>query len=124
MKDNQPWGMNLNTFCMLMHLSQLSSFVVPGAGIVLPIVMWATNKDEFPLVDQHGREIMNWMLSLFIYSLICIPLMFIIVGFFALFILVLLNLIFAIMGAVNANDGKLWRYPLCIRFFKVDAANQ
>lgn len=123
MDENKPWGINLNTFCMLMHLSQFASAIIPGSGVILPIVMWATNKDAFPQVDQHGRVIINWMLSIFIYSLICIPFMLIFIGFLALFVLVAINVIFAIIGAAKANDGIVWRYPLSINFFKVDRAD-
>ena len=37
--SNKPWGMELNAFCMLMHLSQLAGFLIPLAGFVLPVVM-------------------------------------------------------------------------------------
>jgi len=123
MDEFKPWGMQTNTFLMLMHLSQLSSFIVPGAGFVLPIVMWATNKDESVEVDRHGRVILNWMLSALIYSVICVALMLVIIGVFLLWALVLLNLIFVIIAAVNANDGKLWPYPLSIRFFSIPDAS-
>lgn len=47
MNKYKPWGMEENTFLMMMHLSQFAAFLVPGAGIVLPIVMWAANKDQW-----------------------------------------------------------------------------
>ena len=118
MEDNKPWGIEINAFCLMFHLSQLAGMVIPLAGIVLPIIMWATNKDEFPIVDQHGRNILNWSLSLIIYLIISIPLMFIYIGFISVFVLLLLNLVFVIIAAVKANDGVVWRYPLSITFFK------
>ncbi|WP_346837969.1 DUF4870 domain-containing protein [Microbulbifer sp. SAOS-129_SWC] len=120
MEEYEPWGLRTDTFLMLMHLSQLSSYIMPGAGFLLPVIMWATNKDQSAEVDRHGKMIMNWMLSLLIYSVICFALIFVIVGAFLLWGLLLLNLIFVIIAAVNANDGKLWRYPLSISFFKVE----
>ena len=65
------WGMPLNTYCMLIHLSQLTSIIVPGLGFILPIVMWAVNKDKHQDIDMHGKVTVNWLISLFIYSLIC-----------------------------------------------------
>lgn len=120
MEQFKPWGMEEKTFLMLMHLSQLAGVVVPGAGFALPIVMWATNKDQSQEVDRHGKVILNWMLSALIYSFICFVLIFIVIGIFAFFALMITNLIFAIMGAVKANEGILWRYPLCITFFSVE----
>jgi uncharacterized Tic20 family protein len=118
-QEDNYWGMPLNTYCMLLHLSQLSSIIVPGLGFVLPIVMWATNKDKNAEIDRHGKVTINWMISLFIYSLICGVLWIVIIGMLGFFVLVILNLIFAIIAAVKANNGELWVYPLSIRFFKV-----
>lgn len=118
-ESNKPWGMEINTFCLLLHLSQLASFVIPGAGIILPIVMWATNKDEHPEVHLHGLIIFNWMLSATIYFVGCIILSVIIIGIPLMIILGILALIFTIIGAVRANDGKYWPYPMSIDFFGV-----
>lgn len=119
MEEFKPWGQDLKSFCVLMHLSQFAGFMIPGAGVVLPIVMWATNKEKSLVLDNHGRVILNWMLSAIIYSIICLPLCAIIVGFLGLFIIFVLNFIFVILGAVKANDNELWVYPLSIRFFKL-----
>lgn len=115
---NKPWGMELNTFCMLMHLSQFVSFALPGAGIILPIVMWAMNKDDFPLVDEHGKVLLNWILSVIIYSTISLILMFVFIGFLAFLVLLLCTVIFVILAAVKAYNGTVWSYPLSIKFFK------
>ena len=45
------WGMDEPTFSMLLHLSSFMGMAVPFAGIVLPIVMWATNKNESSVID-------------------------------------------------------------------------
>lgn len=118
-EEFKPWGQDTKTFCMLMHLSQLASMVVPVAGIVLPIVMWATNKDQSLEIDNHGRVILNWLISAIIYSVISLFLMLVFIGFFTIFAVALLNIIFIIIGAVKANDGELWVYPLSIGFFSL-----
>lgn len=120
MNDNKEeyWGMPLNTYCMLIHLSQLTSIIIPGLGFILPIVMWATNKDKHELIDQHGKVTVNWLISLFIYSIICGILIVVLVGAIGLIILAILNLVFAIIAAIKANNGELWVYPLSIKFIK------
>jgi len=60
----------------------------------------------------------NWVISLFIYSAICGVLVFVVIGIIGLGILALMNLAFAIIAAVKANDGEVWTYPLSIKFFK------
>jgi len=119
--DYRPWDMEENTFLMLMHLSQLAGFILPFAGIVLPIVMWATNKDHSEKIDQHGKVIFNWMISSAIYMVISFILMFVVIGIFTLIALVITSLVFIIIAAVKASDkGQLWPYPLSIKFFKID----
>ena len=118
LEAQKPWGIELNTFCMLMHLSQLSSGLVPGLGLVLPILMWALNKDEFPEIDEHGKVICNWIISSAIYSIISAILVFVVIGIFGLIAIVLCGLVFAIIGAVKANGGEVFNYPFCIKFFK------
>lgn len=115
----KPWGMEEKTFLMLMHFSQLAGFVIPLAGIILPIVMWATNKENSTTIDNHGKVIFNWMISSFIYLIISSILVFIAIGVVGLIAVVILSVVFIIMGGIKANEGKLWHYPLSIKFFAV-----
>ena len=115
--DFKPWGMNINQFCMLMHLSQFAGFIFPFGGLILPIIMWQTNKDQSVLVDEHGKNILNWIISCFIYLIISAFLTFLIVGFVTLIATALCSLIFTIIGAIRANNGELYSYPLSIKFF-------
>ncbi len=64
------WGMNEKSFCMLLHLSQLAGMVLPGAGLVLPVVMWPTEKDNSPLIDEQGKVVLNWMISSLLYGFV------------------------------------------------------
>lgn len=109
--------MKENTFAMLMHLSQLLNFAW-GIGLILPIVMWATNKDNSEVIDRQGKHLMNWLISAFIYSIVCFVLTFVIIGFVGLAVLGVLSIVFPIMAALKANDGKEWKYPLAIQFLK------
>lgn len=108
-KDVRQW-------CMLMHLSQFAGYLVPLAGIVAPIVMWQTKKDESAEIDAHGRMIVNAMLSYFCYWITVLALCFLLVGFLLLPVLAVASVVLPIVGAVKANDGVLWRYPLVIGF--------
>ncbi len=110
-KDANQWG-------MFVHFSMLAGFVIPFAGLILPIVLWQMKKKEFPIVDQHGKTVVNWMISAFIYGIVCSILMVIVVGFFGLIALAIASIVFAIMGGIKANDGEVWEYPLSIKFLK------
>jgi hypothetical protein len=112
------WGMDERTFSMLLHLSSFMSMAVPIAGIILPIVMWATNKNDSQIIDAHGKNVINWMISLIIYLIVSGFLCLILIGIPILLALFICSIVFTIMGAVKANNGQVWKYPMSIRFFK------
>ena len=112
------WGMAENTYCMLMHLSLFAGAAVPGAGLVLPIVMWVVNKDQSPVIDANGKNILNFMISIFIYAFVSGILSLMIIGLIPLFAVIIAAIVCPIIAAVKANNGEYWPYPLCIRFFK------
>lgn len=114
----KPWGMELNQFCMLMHLSQFAGYIIPLAGLILPIVMWASNKDQSELVDVHGKNILNWIISTIIYIIIGIVLSIVIIGIPILVAVGICSIIFTIIGGLKANEGRIYEYPLAIKFLK------
>jgi uncharacterized Tic20 family protein len=106
---------------MFLHLSALAGYLVWGAGLVAPIVMWQMKKKEMPAIDAHGCHAANWVITFIIAAVICIPLCFVLIGFALLGVLGLLGIIFPIIAAVKASNGELWRYPMSITFFKPEA---
>lgn len=113
------FGFEPHTYCMLMHLSQFLSG--SGIGIVAPIVMWAIGKDKIRMIDDQGKIIINWYISAFIYGAISGALLFVFfIGLIPLMILAVLVIVFPIIGAVKANNGETWKYPLSIPFLAVN----
>jgi len=111
-KEACMWAM----FC---HLAGLAGIVIPAVGnIVAPLIIWQIKKDDFPFVDEQGKEAVNFQISMSIYGLICIPLFFICVGPFLLTAVGVVDLVFLLIAAVKANSGQHYRYPLTIRFIK------
>jgi uncharacterized Tic20 family protein len=104
------------TWAMFLHLSVLAGCAVPVAGLVVPIVIWQLKKDELPGIDAHGKVVVNWIISLVIYAAACVLLVFVIVGIFLLIALGVLAVVFPVVGAIKANNGEVWRYPLAIPF--------
>ena len=112
-------GLEPKIWNTLMHLSQLLTWTV--LGIAAPIIMWLVSKDESRDANRHGLMILNWLLSSLIYALISGILCMVVIGIPMLLVLIALNIIFPIIGAIQASSGKLWEYPLTIRFFNTDA---
>lgn len=107
----------LQLWATLLHLSLLAGLVVPFAGLVVPVVIYMVKKDDVPGLEPHWHVVVNWLLSAIIYAVVCIVLMLVLIGFILIWALGLLALIFPIIGAIKANDGEVWAYPLSIRFF-------
>lgn len=112
------FGMQENSYLMLMHLSQFLGFLILGLGFIVPILMWVTNKDDNANVDRHGKNILNFMISYIIYLIAATILIILLIGIPALVVLVIVEFIFIIIAAVKANNGEYWKYPLTIEFIK------
>lgn len=106
------------TWAMLCHLGALAGYIIPFGHIIAPLVIWLIKKDESPLVDDQGKESLNFQISLTIYAVIAGLLTLVVIGFILLIALGIFDLIVVIIAAVKANDGEKYRYPLCIRFIK------
>ena len=67
-------------------------------------------------IDAHGKESLNFQLSMLIYDAVAAVLCFVLIGIPILILLWIMNTIFVIIASLQASDGKLYRYPLTIRF--------
>jgi uncharacterized Tic20 family protein len=89
--------------------------VVGFGSVILPLILWITNKEKVDQMDQHGKNIINFQLSLLIYSIICIPLILLLgLGLLGLIVLAFVAIIFPIINAVKASNGETPTYPLSI----------
>ncbi len=103
---------------MFLHLSQLLNFVLPPAGIVVPIILWQIKKDEMPALDAHGKMVVNWLISSLIYFVVSLVLTIVLIGILGLVALGIMSVVFPIIGGIKANNGEFWEYPLTIKFLK------
>lgn len=110
--------LDVNTWGVFIHLSQFLAYLIPLAGIIAPIILWQLKKNESTVIDQHGKIVLNWILTEFILFFICGLLVFIVIGIPMLFVVGAIGLIFPIIGTIKAGNGEIWPYPCSIRFFK------
>jgi uncharacterized Tic20 family protein len=108
----QPSG-NDKIWSMLSHLSALI-----GVGIILPLVVYLAMRHESEYLAQNAKEALNFHISIYIYALCCIPLVFIIIGVPMLILLGVGSLILAIVATVKASEGGCYHYPLNLRLVK------
>jgi uncharacterized protein len=105
-------------WAMFLHLSLLAGFLLPMAGLIVPIIIWQVKKTELPGIDAHGKIVANWIISALLYGLGCFVLLFVLVGVPLFMVLGVISIIFPIIGGIKANNGEVWKYPLSIPFFK------
>lgn len=111
-KEEQNWA-------MIAHLAALSGFVIPLGNILGPLVVWLIKKDTMPLVDKHGKEALNFQITVTIAMVISIVLMFVLIGILLVFIVGIGALILTILAAVKVSNGQLdYQYPFAIRLIK------
>lgn len=113
-KDARQWAM----FCHLAGLAGLLPIVPFIGGVIGPLVIWQIKKDDFPFVDEQGKEAVNFQISIVIYEAIAGILCLACIGFFLLPAVIIFDVVFLLIAAVKANNGYHYRYPLCIRFIK------
>ena len=110
---------NVRTWTVLCHASALAGFFVPWAGHILgPLIVWLVKRGDSAEIDEHGRESLNFQISMLIYNLIAGVLCLVLIGFVILGILHILNLVLVIVASIQASEGKLYRYPITIRLIK------
>jgi uncharacterized Tic20 family protein len=111
-KDEQNWA-------MACHLSALAGFLIPFGNIAGPLIVWLIKRAEMPLVDVHGKEALNFQITVSIAIAVCVALMFVLIGFVLVFIVGLGALVLTIMAAVKVSNGDLeYRYPFALRLLK------
>lgn len=106
-------------YAVLIHLSPLAAIIFPIA-IVAPLVLWLVRKDHLAFIDDHGKEVVNFLISFVvlhvILALACLTIIGIplaLVGIPALWIAWIIGMI---RGAIAAGKGEYFRYPMTIRF--------
>jgi uncharacterized Tic20 family protein len=110
---------SVRTWCAFIHASALLGVFLHFPGHLLPpLILWLVKRDEAPELDAHGKEAVNFQISMLIYNAVAAVFCLVLVGFVFLAILWVLNAIFVIIAAIKASDGEFYRYPMTIRFIQ------
>ena len=51
------------------HLSTLTQYFIPFGNYIFPILIWTSKKEKSEFIDHHGKQVLNFQLSLLLYSL-------------------------------------------------------
>jgi uncharacterized Tic20 family protein len=110
---------------MWCHISALSGLIVPLGSVLGPLLVWQMKRHEIPSVEEHGKESLNFQLSVLIYLIVggtiaAIGIVFCFGVFLipVLIVIYLAALILPVIAGIKANDGVLYRYPFTLRLVK------
>ena len=86
-------------------------------GFIPGLIVYLIKKDDLYIQDQ-AKEALNWSITASIGYFAGYILTFVLIGILVLPVVGICNLIFCIMGAISASDGKPFRVPFAIRLIK------
>jgi uncharacterized protein len=104
--DEKMWS-------MLVHLGGLLWLV--GVPLIPALVGYLVLKNRGPFVRAHTATALNFQISMLIYALVSVILIFLLIGIFMLIAVGVLVVVFSIIAAVKANQGQAYSYPLTLK---------
>ncbi len=108
---------NVRTWTVLCHASALLGVFFHFLGHIFgPLIVWLVKRGESSEIDAHGKESLNFQLSMLIYDVVAGILCIVLIGIPILILLWVANTVLVIVASLKASEGKLYRYPFTIRF--------
>ena len=86
-------------------------------GFIPALVVYLIKKDD-SYIQAQAKEALNWAITMTIGFVAGFILTFILIGVFVLMALGICNLVFCIMGAIAASNGKPFKVPFSLRLIK------
>lgn len=109
----------------------LGAALLANLGFIVPLVIWLAKRRESALVDEHGKEALNFQLNMLGLGAVLYLVLSLIRGsifrpghvlewhalpwFSALLVA---NIILSILAGIEAYHGKSYRYPWIIRLVR------
>ena len=103
------------TWAMLCHLSSLAGYAIPFGNVVGPLVVWLMKRNDHPLIDDQGKESLNFQISITIYLIVAVISILAVVGIILTPIVAICQVVFMIIACIKSSNGEYYRYPLTIR---------
>ena len=98
------------------HLASLVGYLIPLGNFLGPLIVWMTQREKFPLVDDQGKESLNFQITMTIMFVVSGILFCVGIGVVLFPVVIVYDLVLTIMASVKASQGERYRYPMTIRF--------
>lgn len=104
---------------VITHLSQLLTYVTGFGGLIVPLILWLTQKEQVIGMNEHGKAIVNFQLTVLLISILSIPAILLFgLGILSLIFIGIVAFILPIVNAVKASNGEAPSHFCTIRFIK------
>ncbi|MFK7814063.1 MAG: DUF4870 domain-containing protein [Maribacter sp.] len=106
-----------NQLLALTHASQLLTYVTGFGGLIVPLVIWLSSKDSVKGMDEHGRSIVNFQLTMLLFLAISVPAVLLLgLGLLGFLFVGVISFILPIVNAVRASNGESPSHFSTIKF--------
>ncbi|MEO2050135.1 MAG: DUF4870 domain-containing protein [Allomuricauda sp.] len=106
-----------NTLLAITHLTQLLGYAIGFGSLIVPLIIWLSSRDRVEGMNEHGKSIINFQLSLILYIIISIPAILLLgLGILMLIATAVIGFILPIVNAVKAANGESPSYFMTIKF--------
>ncbi|HET8736164.1 MAG TPA: DUF4870 domain-containing protein [Pricia sp.] len=108
-----------NQLLVITHLSQLLTYVTGFGGLLVPLIIWLTHKDRIAGMDEHGKAIVNFQLSILLFTVLSIPAILLLgLGILSLIFIGIIAFVLPVVNAVRASNGETPSYFMTLRFIR------
>jgi len=107
-----------NNWAMAAHLGTILGSFIPFANIIIPIAIMQSFKNESEYIVKHAKDSLNFQLTLLVYYIMSIVLIFIIVGIIMIPMIYIASIIVTIIAGIKASKGEYYDYPFNMNFIK------
>lgn len=115
--------MSESTGGIICHLLPLCGLIlqclhIPFLNIIAPLVFWLMKRDCSPAVEHHGKESINFQVTISLLTLVAYACFWILVGVPMYYLLMAYSFVMVVYAALQAHKGVLYRYPFTLRLIK------
>lgn len=117
-KTRRELDSDARTFGCLCHVLALSGLLIPLGDVLGPLAVWLLRRGAMPFVDHHGKEALNFQLTVLLGWLLCVPGLvsgidqLVLVAAIALAVLTALDIVFVVLASLESAKGEWFRYPV------------
>ena len=113
--DGYQTSDNDNSQAVKLHTCALLLYSgIPLANFLLCYWLWLRNRHKSEWLDRHGKEVLNFQITIYLYLLLSLFLTFAVIGVFFIPFLLIIHLILTLTAIVKSASGHSFQYPLNI----------